>query len=152
MAMFKKACEELLKNKIAGYIYQTEKIKNILQRIDFSMVDDIMIRSNDGNISSQIENLNDFDKLIEGLVSQLKKREVEVYELKSKIQNEIEKAKEAEVKKLEIEEKVAEFRQNMSQMGEKVINDIVNSKNENVVNKLEAFINQVKKNAYSIVK
>ena len=38
------ACEELIKHKIAGYVFQTEKLKKILSRVSVTTIDEILVK------------------------------------------------------------------------------------------------------------
>lgn len=54
----------------------------------------------DNNINN---NLDEFEEYVDGLISIIKKREVEMFDLKNKYHCEIERAKLCEMAKLEIE-------------------------------------------------
>ena len=68
MAMFKKQCEELIKNKVTGFLYQSEKIKKILMSIHTVTIDEIFVKDSP-TYSSEAENLSDFEKMVNGIVN-----------------------------------------------------------------------------------
>mmetsp|Transcript_4771 Transcript_4771/g.4428 ORF Transcript_4771/g.4428 Transcript_4771/m.4428 type:complete len:98 (+) Transcript_4771:1586-1879(+) len=90
------------------------------------MIDEVHIK--DKSFVTDDEFTAHFDSIFEGMVTHLKKKTVENFDLRQQLFNDSEKVKQTELRIIDLETKIFDFKNNINQKGTKLMADMESTK------------------------